>query len=284
MEKLIPKSFDKIIESWFQEDIPSINYHAFIVGDQQQKATLYMKQSGVVSGLAFFSRIFQKLDCEVSFSVPEGAYISLEDKSKIPIGHVTGRICDILEGERLSLNVLSHCSGISTKGYKLNEIRKKHNWKGKIAGTRKTLPGLRLVQKYALLVAGLDTHRFDLSSCVMIKDNHIKALGSIAKAIAKAKEVISFANKIEVECKNLEEAMEAAENGADIVMFDNYEPKKLKEDAASLKKLYPKTIVESSGGITEESIAEYFDMNIDVISMGSVTQEIEKIDFSLKVD
>ena len=284
MEKLIPKSFDKVIDSWLQEDIPSINYHAFIAGDHQQKATLYIKQSGVVSGLAFFSRIFQRLGCEVSFSTAEGTFISVEGKGKVPIGQVSGKVCDILEGERLALNILSHCSGISTKGHKLHELQKKHNWKGKIAGTRKTLPGLRLVQKYALLVSGLDTHRFDLSSAVMIKDNHIKALGSISKAIAKAKEVISFANKIEVECKNLGEAMEAAENGADIVMFDNYEPKKLKEDAASLKKAFPKIIVESSGGITEETVADYFDENVDVISMGGVTQEVEKIDFSLKVD
>ena len=284
MEKLIPKSFDKVIESWLQEDIPSINYHAFIAGDQQQKAILYIKQSGVVSGLAFFSRIFQKLSCEVSFSVPEGTFISVEGKTKVAIGHVTGKVCDILEGERLALNILSHCSGISTNGRQLYELKKKHNWHGKIAGTRKTLPGLRLVQKYALLVAGLDTHRFDLSSAIMIKDNHIKALGSISKAIAKAKEVISFANKIEVEAKNLEEAMEAGENGADIVMFDNYGPKKLKEDAAVLKKKFPKIIIESSGGITEETIADYFDENVDVISMGGVTQEVEKIDFSLKVE
>ena len=168
-----------------------------------------------------------------------------------------------MEGERLALNILSHCSGISTNGRQLYELKKKHNWHGKIAGTRKTLPGLRLVQKYALLVAGLDTHRFDLSSAIMIKDNHIKALGSISKAIAKAKEVISFANKIEVEAKNLEEAMEAGENGADIVMFDNYGPTKLKEDAAVLKKKFPNIIVESSGGITEETIADYFDENVD---------------------
>lgn len=284
MEKLIPKSFDKVIESWLQEDIPSINYHAFIAGDQQQKAILYIKQSGVVAGLAFFSRIFQKLSCEVSFSVSEGTFVSVEGKAKVAIGHVTGKVCDILEGERLALNILSHCSGISTKGRQLYELQKKNNWNGKIAGTRKTLPGLRLVQKYALLVAGLDTHRFDLSSAIMIKDNHIKALGSISKAIAKAKEVISFANKIEVEAKNLEEAIEAAEHGADIVMFDNYGPKKLKEDAAVLKTKFPKVLVESSGGITEETIAEYFDENVDVISMGGVTQEVEKIDFSLKVE
>ena len=282
MENLIPKHFDNIIDQWLQEDIPTINYHAFIAGTHPEKATLYIKQSGLVSGLPFFSKIFSKLDCKCEFLVEEGSYHEVTTE-KIPIAYVTGRACDILEGERLALNILSHCSGISTRAHKLHELQIKLGWKGKIAATRKTLPGLRLVQKYAVLIAGLDTHRFDLSSCVMIKDNHIKTLGSIKKAILKAKEVISFANKIEVECKNIDEAFEAAENGADIVMFDNYTPKKLKEDAAKFKKVFPKVIVESSGGISEKTIADYFDENIDVISMGSLTQEVEKIDFSLKV-
>lgn len=284
MERLIPKHFDEVIDYWFKEDTPSINYHAFVAGEDLQKATLYMKQSGMISGLGFFSRIFAKLNCKTEFVYPEGTSLTIKDKVKQAIGTVTGRACDILEGERIALNVLSHCSGISTKAAKMHEIQTKHGWKGKIAATRKTLPGLRLVQKYAILVAGLDTHRFDLSSCIMIKDNHIKTMGSIKDAIAKAKKVISFANKIEVECKNLEEAFEAGNHGADIVMFDNYEPPKLKEDAKKFKEVFPKVLVECSGGITEESIVNYFDENIDVISMGGLTQEIEKIDFSLKID
>lgn len=283
MDLLIPRSFDKIIDLWLAEDNPSINYHAYLTGASPITATLYCKDTGVVSGLAFFTRIFEKVDCTVEWLVKDGDFIKGSNLEKVTIAYVKGKACDILEGERIGLNIITHSSAISTHCHKFNELKQKHGWKGKVAATRKTLPGLRLVEKMAVISGGGDTHRYDLSSCLMIKDNHIKALGSIKNAIVKTREVLSFTSKVEVECKNLKEGIEAIENGADIIMLDNYEPANAAKDAQELKKIRPSIIIEISGGITLENIEAYFNENIDIISIGGLTQQTEKFDFSLKV-
>lgn len=283
MDLLIPQSFDKTIDFWLSEDNPSINYHAYLTGSTESSATLYCKDSGMVTGLAFFNRVFQRLNCQVTWSIEEGVILNGSSTNKIPVATVKGRVCDILEGERIALNLITHSSSISTHCHKLIKIKEKFNWKGKIAGTRKTLPGMRLLQKMAIISAGGDSHRYDLSTCVMIKDNHIKSIGSIQKAIEKCQKVLSFANKIEVECKNIDEALEAAKYGADIIMLDNYKPENVNKDAKLIKEYSKNTLVEISGGITENNISEYFDENVDIISVGGLTQEINRFDFSLKL-
>ena len=203
--------------------------------------------------------------------------------NKIILATVTGPVSHLLRGERTALNTLSRCSGVATLSNKCKQIADKHNWKGMVAGTRKTTPGFRLVEKYGLLVGGCATHRLDLSQMIMLKDNHIWSCGSITNAVKKAATVAGFTQKIEVECQSLEEALEAAEAGAHIIMLDNFKPQQLKRDAAILKSKYPHVIVEASGGITMETMSDYFDENVDVISQGKLTQGYECVDFSLKI-
>ena len=179
---------------------------------------------------------------------------------------------------------MARCSGIATEAKQSVDITKEHGWHhGMIAGTRKTTPGFRLVEKYGLLVGGADTHRYDLSQMVMLKDNHIWSCGSITNAVRKAKGVAGFSTKIEVECRNFEEGIEAATAGADIIMLDNYSPTELKLDAEKIKKHFPAIIIEASGGITNETIADYFSPFVDIISRGSLTQGYGFVDFSLKI-
>lgn len=141
----------------------------------------------------------------------------------------------------------------------MNTIKRSSGWKGIIAGTRKTTPGFRIVEKYALLVGGVDTHRYDLSSMVMLKDNHIWASGSIEGAIKKAKEVAGFSLKIEVEVSSYEDAAKAIQAGADIVMLDNFKPKDLAECAKRLKSDFKLPfLIEGSGGLTIENVQDYF--------------------------
>jgi len=174
----------------------------------------------------------------------------------------------------------------STKATQARQVRRKADavgYKGVVAGTRKTTPGFRLVEKYGLLVGGCDSHRMDLSSMIMLKDNHVWSTGSITNAVKKAKSVGGFSLKIEVECQSLEEAREAIAAGADIVMLDNFNPSKLHETAAILKKESPHVLVEGSGGITTETIEPYFGEHVDILSLGSLIQGAPVIDFSLKI-
>lgn len=159
-----------------------------------------------------------------------------------------------------------------------------------LAGTRKTTPGFRLVEKYAMLVGGVDAHRVDLSAMTMLKDNHIVAAGSITNAVRAAKSAGGFAIKVEVECQSLEEADEAIAAGADIVMLDNFTSEGVKIAAAQLKEKWGRGtgdrktfLVEVSGGLTEENVAPYVCADVDIVSTSSIHQGVKHVDFSLKI-
>jgi len=178
---------------------------------------------------------------------------------------------------------LARASGIATRSRQAKQIADKAGWHGHVAGTRKTTPGFKLVEKYSILVGGCDTHRMDLSSMIMLKDNHVWSTGSINNAVKQARAAGGFSLKIEVECSSQEDAEEAISAGADIVMLDNMKPVIFKETARKLKGKYPHILIEGSGGITLETLSEYFDEAVDILSMGSLTQGVPHIDFSLKV-
>lgn len=183
------------------------------------------------------------------------------------------------------MNLIARASGIATRARVVSGIAKESNWHGNVAGTRKTTPGFRWVEKYALLVGGCDQHRYDLSSMIMLKDNHVWSSGSITEAVKRAKSVGGFALKVEVECQSESDADEAIHAGADIVMLDNFKPQDLKVAAKNLKERHGKhIIVEASGGVVVETLADYFDPHVDVVSMGSLTQGVPHIDFSLKIE
>jgi len=282
---LLPQNLRDVVKGWVHDDMPSFDVGGMVVGDSEKQAKLLMKSSGVLAGTPFFQTVFESLGCKVEWNdgvAKEG--ISHEiDGQKLHLATVTGPVHLILRGERTALNTLSRCSGVATLSRKASDKAKAAGWKGWVAGTRKTTPGFRVVEKYGLLVGGAATHRLDLSQMVMLKDNHIWACGSIEKAVNLARQAAGFSQKIEVECQSLEEAMEAAGAGADIVMLDNFEPAQLKADAAKFKETFPHVLVEASGGITIETMVDYLSGHVDVVSQGSLTQGYSAVDFSLKV-
>ena len=281
---LLPNNWDCIIDEYLKYDIPKFDVGGFVVGDNIKEAHLLMKSPGKLSGVPFFTTIFKKLRCTVTWYKKEGYVCSLEEADKkLIVAKVVGSARNILQGERIALNILARSSGIATYAAYLKKIKDDKYWNGEIAGTRKTTPGFSLIEKYSILVGGCSTHRMDLSSMVMLKDNHIWSVGSIKKAVQKARRAAGFSTKIEVECQEKEHAIEAAKAGADIVMLDNFKPDKLKIVASEIKKDFPNLIIEASGGITEETIVNYFSNHVDVISMGKLSQGYSTIDFSLKI-
>lgn len=236
----------------------------------------------------FFEAARWKTDVSirVEWHVKEGSAIT-------PIRHcatVRGPVRKLLLGERVALNTLARCSGIATKSNRLLLLLRKAGYPNILAGTRKTTPGFRLVEKYGMLVGGVDAHRVDLSAMTMLKDNHIVAAGSITNAVRAAKSAGGFAIKVEVECQSFEEADEAIAAGADIVMLDNFTPDGVKVAAAQLKEKWGRGkadratfLVEVSGGLTEHNVEKYVCSDIDIVSTSSIHQGVPHVDFSLKI-
>jgi len=284
-EHLLPPHWQTEVRGWVKDDVPSFDIGGLVVGDKQEEAHLFAKSPGTLAGVPFFNAVFKDLGCEVTWHFPEGTVLEPEavDSRKIHVATVTGSARHILLGERTALNTLARASGVATAAREAVELGRRHGWHGYVAGTRKTTPGFRVVEKYALLVGGAATHRLDLSNMVMLKDNHIWSAGSITGAIQLARKAAGFSSKVEVECRTMEEATEAAEAQADIIMLDNMQPEELKSCASNLKSAYPHITVEASGGITLETMPQYFSPHVDVISRGSLTQGYGAVDFSLKI-
>lgn len=279
---VLPIHWKSLAESWILEDSPSLDIGGYVVGNSIGTAILFMKSCGVLAGVPFFSAVFEYLDCKVEWLKEEGTFIDVVDR--LPIAKVVGPLKNILLGERCALNALARASGIATRADNLTKLKNQSGWKGIIAGTRKTTPGFRVVEKYAMLVGGVDSHRYDLSSMIMLKDNHIYASGSIKDAVLKARKIAGFSLKIEVECSSYDDAAEAITAGADIVMLDNFKPRDLDECAARLKSDFKTDfLIEASGGLTLENAQNYFSKNVDILSFGSLTQGVPHVDFSLKI-
>ena len=282
---LLPKAqIDAVVLQWMQDDHPSFDVGGLVVGTAPKSAQLLLKSPGVFAGKPFFDSVFEQLGCKVEWQpdAVEGTnYTDASGSNKVCLATVTGPVNNLLRGERTALNTLSRCSGVATASRTARAAA--GDWKGWVAGTRKTTPGFRSVEKYGLLVGGAATHRLDLSQMVMLKDNHIWSAGSITLAVQLARKAAGFSQKIEVECQSLEEALEAAGAGADIVMMDNFEPNQLKNDAKSFKEKFPHVLVEASGGITTETMPQYLSEHVDVVSQGKLTQGYACLDYSLKI-
>lgn len=269
------------VREWLREDMPHSDIAGSILRGKQAKAQLLGKSGGVLAGRPFVDAIFQELGCRVSWNLKEGQ--AFEPVAVIAV--VEGDAQDVMLGERTALNLLARASGIATKCRQIVAECSRAGYGGRVAGTRKTTPGFRLVEKYAMQVGGCDPHRHDLSSTVMLKDNHIDVAGSITAAVRQAKALASFTQKLEVECRTCEDAEEALAAGADIVMIDNQGPARSGAWAAHLKARYPRAIVEVSGGVTAANIQAFASCSphIDVISMGTLTQDLQHVDYSLKI-
>jgi nicotinate-nucleotide pyrophosphorylase (carboxylating) len=299
---LLPPRYRTDVTNWLAEDCPSFDYGGFVVGDAPREARLLCKAPGILAGVPFFDEVFRQLDCTVRWHVQEGAALNMpsttahlatpaDAPSKIThAATVHGSVRNILLGERVALNTLARCSGIATRTQHTLSLLRPAVPAGEkvpvLAGTRKTTPGFRLVEKYGMLVGGADPHRHDLSTMTMLKDNHVWACGgSIGTAVAAAKAAGGFAVKVEVECTSEAEAHEAIESGADVVMLDNFKAEEARETAARLRERYgeKKFLLEISGGLTEENLAAFARTGVDVLSTSSIHQGVPHVDFSLKI-
>ncbi|OAA32576.1 nicotinate-nucleotide pyrophosphorylase [Moelleriella libera RCEF 2490] len=309
---LLPPSWKTQVTSWLAEDTPSLDYAGFVVGEAPRRATLWAKSPGILAGRPFFDEIFHQVGCVVSWTVDEGAPLLLPATAsassttgstttaaaessttggggdKVACATVVGPVRAILLGERVALNMLARCSGIATRAAELVSLVRGAGWTGVLAGTRKTTPGFRLVEKYGMLVGGADMHRMDLSAMVMLKDNHVWSRGgSIGDAVRAAKAVAGFALKVEVEVQSEAEADEAVDAGADVVMLDNFTGDGVKVAAASLKERWRGRrafLIEVSGGLRTDNVAPYVCADVDIISTSAIHQGVPHVDFSLKIE
>ncbi|KAK8852235.1 Quinolinate phosphoribosyl transferase [Apiospora arundinis] len=284
---LLPPSWKAQITAWLAEDTPSFDYAGFVVGEHARTATLWGKSRGVLAGVPFFDEIFAQCGCAVEWHLSEGDEVSDNNNAKHKVATVTGPARGLLLAERVGLNLLARCSGIATQSRKLVTLCREAGYQGILAGTRKTTPGFRIVEKYGMLVGGADAHRMDLSAMIMLKDNHVWSRGSITEAVTAARSVGGFALKIEVEVRDEREADEAIEAGADVVMLDNFTGDGVKVAARSLRERWQGKkhfLLEVSGGLREDNIEAYVCNDIDIISTSSIHQGTSHVDFSLKIE
>ena len=268
---------DDLILAALKEDITSedISTQAVMPNYQKGEVQLICKEDGVIAGLGVFKRVFELLDenTQVEFYVKDGDAVS----NKQLLATVTGDIRVLLSGERTALNYLQRMSGIATYTKKVASLLE--GTKTKLLDTRKTTPNMRIFEKYAVKQGGGNNHRYNLSDCVMLKDNHIGAAGGVAKAVKMAREYISFVTKIEVECENLDMVREAVEAGADIIMLDNMTDDMMRE---AVKIIDGRALTECSGNVTAENIKRITDIGVDFVSSGALTHSSPILDVSLK--
>ena len=268
---------DKLIRMALQEDITSEDVSTNAVMRSAVKGTvdLIAKEDGIIAGLDVYARVFQILDekTEISFNFKDGEAV----KKGNLLGTVTGDIRVLLSGERVALNYLQRMSGIATYTKQVSKLLE--GSKVTLLDTRKTTPNCRVFEKYAVRIGGGCNHRYNLSDGVLLKDNHIGAAGSVAKAVAMAKEYAPFVRKIEIEVETMEQVKEAVEAGADIIMLDNMTPEMMKE---AVELIAGRAQTECSGNITKENIAKILETGVDFVSSGALTHSAPILDISMK--
>jgi len=270
---------DKIVRYMLEEDegFGDVTSNALIDKDDVSVGQIFSKEDGILAGIDIAREIFESRDITVIFNLNDGTEISKGDL----LIHVVGNTRDILLLERTVLNLLMRMSGVATAANHYVNLVKDYDVI--VAGTRKTAPAIAKFDKYALAVGGADTHRFSLDDMVLIKDNHIMAVGTPLDALKKAQNNVSFSKKIEIEVETLEDAIQCVENKADIVMLDNMDPSEVKEVLNQLNKLGIRnnSLIEVSGGINHETICEFAEAGVDIISSGALTHSTRSLNFGL---
>jgi len=277
----------KIIEekllSFLKEDLGQgdITTHLLIPENLKIQAKIVAKESGIAAGIEEALILLESLGIKAKPLVKDGQKIT---RGKILIT-IEGKAKDLLASERTVLNLLGRMSGIATFTNRIVKKIREKGYKTIIACTRKTAPGLEYFDKKAVLLGGGDTHRLHLDDMVLIKDNHIAIIGSVKKAVKLARKQVSFSKKVEVEVSDIKGAVEAAKAGADIIMLDNFTPKKVKDAIKALKNenLRDKVLLESSGGINEKNIIDFAAAGVDIISLGALTHSAKALDVNLKI-
>ncbi|MDE6788401.1 MAG: carboxylating nicotinate-nucleotide diphosphorylase [Ruminococcus sp.] len=277
--KLLQCYIDNIITTALMEDINYIDAAADNLIPPEHKSSAYYvaKDTGIVCGIEIAKRVFELAgDDDVDFR------ILMQDGTKVNKGDIIaemdGSTLTLLKGERTALNILQHMSGIATATNKCVELVSGTN--ASVTDTRKTLPGLRALQKYAVTVGGGKNHRYNLSDAAMLKDNHIDAYGGITAAVAELRRKIGHTVKIEVEVRTLDELREALENKVEIIMLDNMSCEEMKQaveitDGAAL--------LEASGNVTAENIRSVAETGVNIISLGALTHSVKCFDISMKI-
>ncbi|MBQ6712189.1 MAG: carboxylating nicotinate-nucleotide diphosphorylase [Selenomonadales bacterium] len=267
----------KIIE-WLNEDVGSGDITTENIIPQQAKTVglIQAKQRGIVAGINVAGLVFTTLAPDIEFTpmVEDGD----EVEPHTVLAKIEGDAHVILTGERLALNLLQHMSGIAT--LTSSYARLAEGTKAHVVDTRKTLPGLRMLEKYAIRVGGGRNHRMGLYDAVMIKDNHIKVAGGIKEAVQMTRNEISHTVKIEVETETLDQVKEALEAGADIIMLDNMSIEMIEE---AVRLIDGRAIVEASGGVTKERLPAIAKAGVDIISVGALTNSAPILDISLDI-
>jgi nicotinate-nucleotide pyrophosphorylase (carboxylating) len=273
---LNPLELRKMIERCLCEDLGTgdITTNSIVHADTFSHGYIMAKENGFVAGLPLAEMIFQTLDPAVEFRalVPEGSKIV----RGMVLAEVAGNARAILTCERLALNFLQHLSGIATRTARLVELAAAG--KARIVDTRKTTPGLRMVEKYAVRVGGGHNHRFGLFDAVLIKDNHIKMAGGIGAAIEAARQGCPHTARIEVEVEDFAGVNEALAAGADVIMLDNMSPAEMRE---AVNIIAGRALVEASGGVTEENVRAVAEAGVDLISAGALTHSVKALDISM---
>ena len=277
--KLLQCYIDNIITTALMEDINYTDAAADNLIPPEHKSSAYYvaKDTGVVCGIEIAGRVFDLAGGNVDFRILKN------DGSKVEKGDIIaeldGSTLTLLKGERTALNILQHLSAIATATNKCVELVKGTN--ASVTDTRKTLPGLRALQKYAVTVGGGKNHRFNLSDAAMLKDNHIDAYGGITAAVSALREKIGHTVKIEVEVRTLDELKEALAAKCEIIMLDNMSCDEMKE---AVKITAGKALLEASGNVTQENIRSVAETGVDIISLGALTHSVKCFDISMKIN
>ena len=273
---------DRLLENWLLEDIGRGDFttQGLFKGETENNRAVWIaKENGIIAGLPIAARVFKLLDREVEFrlEVEEGDYC----QSGTKIVSIEGSREALLTGERVALNLAMRLSGIATATR--NYVKEIGNLPTKLVDTRKTTPGLRILEKYATQVGGAVNHRMGLDDAVMIKDNHIKAAGGIEKAIALLRNNIPYPLNIEVETTNMEEVEEALKYGADIIMLDNMSPEEMIPAIEMIRQTNPKIRIEASGNITLKTIRAVAETGVDYISSSAPITRSTWLDLSMRM-
>ncbi|MGC9109409.1 MAG: carboxylating nicotinate-nucleotide diphosphorylase [Caldimicrobium sp.] len=272
----------EIVLKALQEDLPFGDKTTEFLIPQNLfgRAYFLVKSDLVICGEPIVELVFYEIDpsVKITWLYSEGAEVPKKSK----IGFAEGRVSSLLKAERVALNFLQHLSGIATT---VRRLIKDLPEKPLLLDTRKTLPGLKILQKYAVRIGGAKNHRFSLSDGILIKDNHIKALGGLEKVLDKLKNLPHYL-KVEIEVKNLSELeiILKSEAQVDIVMLDNFSLEDLKEAISLIRSQKPNLKIEISGGITEENLKDYIQFDVDFISSGALTHSVKASDISFKIE
>ena len=275
--------FKKIVDSALAEDFASgdVTTEALVPADLKGKASILVKKDGVLAGIAVAKEVFSNVDPSLRFKalVKDGAKV----RGGVVVATIQGKVASILKAERVALNFLQHLSGIATETARYVEAVS--GTKAIITDTRKTIPGLRLLEKYAVRVGGGHNHRLNLGDGVLIKDNHLVALRSLGvglgEVVKKARQRAPRKLKVEVEVESVEEALEAVLAGADIIMLDNM---KLEDMRRVVELVRGRALLEASGGITLDNVRAVAETGVDLISIGALTHSAKALDISLELD